>query len=160
MLSGVDWLGVFKSVKDDVIWPAFKGFWDGLMSDGKNLLIGTLGKVGSWFKESFWGPFAAAAFGAVGTNIMLGAVRGFFNNTEGHLITEIGKSFTWVLGSLGGLIPSFGNKLLGKLNKNILAPVKDFFEISLPNIFTDIKVGNFKGILTTIQSIGVDFSKF
>lgn len=53
MLSGVDWLGVFKSVKDDVIWPAFKGFWDGLMSDGKNLLIGTLGKVGTWFKESF-----------------------------------------------------------------------------------------------------------
>lgn len=53
MLSGVDWLGVLKDVKDQIIWPAFKGFWDGLMSDGKNYILGFIGKITSWFKESF-----------------------------------------------------------------------------------------------------------
>jgi hypothetical protein len=57
-------------------------------------------------------------------------------------------------------MPSWGDKLISIINKNILAPVEDFFKVSLPNIFADIKVGNFKGILTTIESIGVDFSKF
>lgn len=63
------------------------------MSDGKNLILGTLGKVGSWFKDSFWGPFASAALGAVGLNILIGAARGFFSDTGTHILTEIGKSF-------------------------------------------------------------------
>ena len=40
MLSGVDWLGVLIKVKNEIIWPAVKGFWEGLMADGKNLLLG------------------------------------------------------------------------------------------------------------------------
>lgn len=92
MLSGVDWLGVLKNVKDEVIMPAWSGFWDGLMSDGQNYIIGTLGKIGTWFKESFWGPVASTIFGAVSLNIILGAARGFFSNTETSLITELAKS--------------------------------------------------------------------
>jgi hypothetical protein len=100
-------LGVLKKVKDEIIMPAWSGFWDGLMSDGQNYIIGTLGKIGTWFKESFWGPFAAAAFGAIGTNIMLGALRGFFTGGEKtHFFGAIVDSMTWVIGSLGGLVPS------------------------------------------------------
>ena len=30
------------------------------MSDGKNYLIGTIGKISSWFKDSFFGPLVGA----------------------------------------------------------------------------------------------------
>lgn len=110
MLSGVDWLGVLKNVKDEVIMPAWSGFWDGVMSDGQNLLLGTLGKIGTWFKESFWGPFAAAAFGAAGTNIMLGAARGFFKDGRDSFVREVARSGTYFITSFGGLVPKWGKR--------------------------------------------------
>lgn len=51
-LSGVNWLSVFKTAKD-TIWEGWKGFWDGFISDGKNYLIGTIGRISTWFEKSF-----------------------------------------------------------------------------------------------------------
>ena len=53
-LAGVDWLSAFKTVKD-AIWSAWKGFWNGLMSDGKNLIIGTVGKIISLLRKASGG---------------------------------------------------------------------------------------------------------
>ncbi len=63
------------------------------MSDGKNLILGTVGKIKSWFSENFWGPFAAAVLNIVKWNVIIGGLRGFFSNGASHLITEMGKSF-------------------------------------------------------------------
>lgn len=102
-----------REVKDTAIWPAFKGFWDGLMSDGKNWILGTIGKIGSWFEKSFFGPIAKAIFSAMALNTLLGAARGFFKDGESSLITELAKSAKWVATSIGGLIPALGNDGLG-----------------------------------------------
>lgn len=134
MLSGVDWLGVFKSVKDEVIWPAFKGFWNGLMSDGQNFLLGIIGKVKSWFEESFWGPFAAAAFGAVGTNIMLGAIRGFFKDGSNNFLGEMARSVLYVVGQI---------PIIGKPFKKAWKTLTDMMQVK----------GEFK--LTFFESIQV-----
>ena len=131
MLSGVDWLGVFKTVKD-AIWDAIAGAWDGLMSEGKNYFIGTIGKITSWFEESFWGPIAKGIFGMAGMNILLGAARGFFQDGGGSILGELGKSAEWFIGSLGGLMPSWGNALIKKADLAIVAPIKDFISTSLP----------------------------
>ena len=37
------------------------------MSEGKNFFVGTMGKIISWFKDSFWGPIVAGIAGALGT---------------------------------------------------------------------------------------------
>ena len=111
MLSGVDWLGVFKDVKDNIIWPAFKGFWDGLMADGKNLLVGWIGKISSWFKESFFGPIVASILGVLVGNTVLGAIRGFFTGGDNKsLFGAIVDSMTWVITSVGGLVPGWGKE--------------------------------------------------
>lgn len=62
MLSGVDWLGVLNTAKN-AIWQAFKGFWDGLMSDGKNYLVGRIAKIKGFFSAD-WGPLVGVAIGA------------------------------------------------------------------------------------------------
>lgn len=64
MLSAVDWLGVLIDVKDKIIWPAVKGFWDGLMADGKNYLLGWIGKIQSFFSSEY-GPLIGTAIGVV-----------------------------------------------------------------------------------------------
>lgn len=64
MLSGVDWLGVLMDVKDKIIWPAVKGFWDGIMADGKNHILGWIGKIKSFFSSEY-GPVAGLAIAAV-----------------------------------------------------------------------------------------------
>jgi hypothetical protein len=69
------------------------------MSDGKNYLIGWLGKIISWFRDSFWGPFASAAFGAVSMNVMIGAIRGFFTGKDG-ILGEITRSALYVAGQI------------------------------------------------------------
>jgi len=95
MLSGVDWLGVFKDVKDRIIWPAFKGFWDGLMADGKNLLLGWVGKIKSWLEVSFFGPIVKAIMTIVAGNVVLGTLRGFF---KGDFSKSLLGAFTDSLG--------------------------------------------------------------
>jgi hypothetical protein len=62
MLSGVDWLSVLNTAKN-AIWQAFKGFWNGLMSDGKNFLVGWIGKIKGFFSAD-WGPLVGVAIGA------------------------------------------------------------------------------------------------
>ena len=133
MLSGVDWLGVFKDLKDQVIWPAFKGFWDGLMSDGKNFLIGQIGKIKSWFKESFFGPIVAGI-----STILFNLIKTYFNfklfsaafkglNLKGVLTSVFGEmgmetifqdfSLSWSTGfktltnHVGSLFTDFGLKV-------------------------------------------------
>ena len=111
MLSGVDWLGVLMDVKDRIIWPAWKGFWDGLMADGKNLLLGWVGKIGTWFEKSFFGPIVKTILGILVGNTVLGAIRGFFTGGDNKsLFGAIVDSMTWVITSIGGLVPGWGKE--------------------------------------------------
>ena len=99
MLSDVDWLGVFKTVKD-AMWEGIAGAWDGLMSEGKNFFVGTIGKIISWFRDSFWGPIAKGVFGMASFNVMLGAIRGFFFDGSNSILGEISRSALYVIGRL------------------------------------------------------------
>lgn len=78
------------------------------MSDGKNFFVGTIGKIITWFRDSFWGPLAAGIFGAAGTNIMIGAVRGFFKEGNDGIITELVRSFTY----LAAQVPILGKPFI------------------------------------------------
>lgn len=139
-LSGVNWLGVFKTVKD-AIWSAYKGFWDGFMSDGKNYLIGTIGKIHSWFKESFFGPIAGfiakILLGSALLNVVVGGIRGFMTNMNSHFGTEIAKSAFWVIGNVTG----FGNTLAYIFEKTFGAggSVGSAIKATLGAMFTGLK---------------------
>ena len=139
-LSGVNWLGVFKTVKD-AIWSAYKGFWNGFMSDGKNYLIGTIGKIHSWFKESFFGPIAGfiakILLGSALLNVVVGGIRGFMTNMNSHFGTEIAKSAFWVIGNVTG----FGNTLAYIFEKTFGAggSVGSAIKATLGAMFTGLK---------------------
>lgn len=156
-LSGVDWLKAFKTVKD-AIWQAYKGFWDGLMSQGKNYLIGTIGKISSWFKESFFGPIAGAIVkilvGSAILNVVVGGLRGFFSNTNSHFLSEMAKSALWVLGQITG----FGGYFAGIFKEvfGATGSVAEGVKTALFNFFDMIKTqisfsgGGVFGVLKTV----------
>jgi len=158
MLSGVDWLGVFKDLKDQVIWPAFKGFWDGLMSDGKNFLIGEVGKIKSWFSESFLGPIVAGILGAAGTfltwNWIAGAARGFFKDGE-SLVPAFTNSLKWMVGRFGEIVEGMAPNFAG-----ILQPIAQFFGKDLSGYFSTAaaELGE-NGLGSALMGVGDILSK-
>lgn len=92
--SSVDWLGVLQKVKDEVIWPAFKGFWDGLMADGKNYLIGWIGKISSWLEKSFLGPIVAKLLtGGFLLAVFTNGISAFLKGAWKGLLGLLGKIF-------------------------------------------------------------------
>ena len=136
MLSEVDWLGILIDVKDNVIWPAVKGFFDGIMSDGQNSLLGWLGKIRSFFSTEY-GPaigLAMALFigpalkilSAAYTPAMIGWFTEAAQNARANHTTFLGSVFS----SLGFSVKKFA-KGLG----NLFQPIKDFFTVTLPAIF-------------------------
>lgn len=136
MLSEVDWLGILIDVKNNVIWPAVKGFFDGIMSDGQNNLLGWLGKIRTFFSTDY-GPAIGAAIAlfvapalkilsAAYTPAMIGWFTEAAQNARAEHTTFLGSVFS----SLGFSIKKFA-KGLG----NLFAPIKDFFTITLPEIF-------------------------
>lgn len=80
-------------------------------------------------------------------NVMLGAIRGFFTNTNSHFITELGKSATWVLTRVGGLIPDKVVEFFG----TIKGVITDNLDIIAKDIGSD---GLFKTLSTTFTTIG------
>lgn len=138
MLAEVDWLGVLIDVKDNVIWPAVKGFFDGVMGDGKNTLLGWIGKIRSFFSTDY-GPaigaamamFVAPALAILGSAYkpaMIGWFTEAAQNARKEHTTFLGSVFS----SLGFSIKKFAGGL-GKL----FEPVKDFFTVTVPEIFSN-----------------------
>lgn len=78
------------------------------MSEGKNFFVGTIGKIISWFRDSFWGPIAKGIFGMVSLNTFLGGMRGFFKEGNDGILTELVRSFTY----LAAQVPILGKPFI------------------------------------------------
>ena len=176
MLSGVDWLGVLKKVKDEIIMPAWSGFWDGLMSDGKNYIIGTLGKIGTWFKESFWGPFARIALTVVGAKVIkgaweffkkdvwLGTLRGFlFDKTaEGAALTGADAFFKSLKYVIFNRFVDIGNALHSIGHDTIVTGLGDTIATStgLLDMLTGVGewIGSLAGPIAAVTAVVVSLT--
>jgi len=112
MLSGVDWLGVFKDVKDNIIWPALKGFWDGLMDDGKNALISSIGKIITWFKVTFLGQIISGIAGFLANAAMFAGITGLFKDGLGTSIASgLAGALNFAVKHLNKIFPDFIEKV-------------------------------------------------
>ena len=175
MLSEVDWLGILKGVYNEVLWPAVKGFWDGLMSDGKNYILGWIGKISSWFKTNFFGVLAALIAPMViklgwdifKKDIWLGTMRGFFfgKDAEGAALTgaqsffqSIKYIFTNRLKDLGEIIGTslgFGDMFKGVASwvGNIAGP---FAAITAVVLSLTSAYGGLGGVLERVKKVFTD----
>ena len=81
-------------------------------------------------------------------NLFLGGLRGFLSGAETSFLPEMGKSFIWMFGSVGGLIPSWGDGLLKGITN-----LGESVSLQLESFGAGIKMD---GLITTIGSFFTD----
>lgn len=106
------------------------------MSDGKNFILGSIGKVGSFFSTEY-GPTIGAAIAlfvgpalSILTKAYQPALIGWFTeaaqNARANHTTFLGSVFSSLKFSVG----KFGQQI-----KGLWTPIKEFFTVTLPAVF-------------------------
>lgn len=107
------------------------------MSDGKNLILGSIGKIKSFFSGEF-GPVVGGAIGA-----SLGVIAGIVGKL-------IGPTITGLFAQTQVILDDEGNILFSSLPR-IFQPIADFFKITLPDMFSGTT-----GVLEGLQYLFAD----
>ena len=106
------------------------------MADGKNFLIGQVFKIKSWLEKSFLGPVVAKLFAG------------------GFLLAVFTNGISAILKGVGGWLKGVGVAILQPLlNGSFITAFKDFFQYTLPEIFSSGGSYLFKGIGAFIGDI-------
>ena len=113
------------------------------MADGKNLLLGWVGKIRSFFSADY-GPMIGLAIGA-----SLGAITKIVGGLIGPIITGL---FARTEIFLDDGIVSFSDKL-----PSLFRPIGEFFEFTLPSIFSGGSVS--EGISAFFEDMSMTYGK-